>query len=180
MCLLNSIEIGNHIIKTYNNDAVKYEDAFEFLKVGIERNEAIMFITEELTKDEIKERMRKEWKIDVDKLESSGDIILKSNTEWYFPDGIPNKERAAVLWRTLVDECMKNGKKGLRVVGDTSAFFNHGLSRELLDYELILERRFNFPMTAICQYNIENLQNSFTKEEIKSLENSHAIIIYNQ
>ena len=33
----------------------------------------------------------------------------------------------------------KRGKKGLRVVGDVSAFFKYGLQKQLLEYELSLE-----------------------------------------
>ena len=87
---LQTIEQGNHIIAVYPNKDEKFNEAFAFLKQGLQRNEVVVLTTTDLTKDEIRSRMINEWAVDVAELESRGDIMIKTTEELYFPDGIPN------------------------------------------------------------------------------------------
>ena len=52
------LEVGNHILAIYNNREEKFNEIFEFLKMGFLRNEVAMLKTEELTKEEIIWRMK--------------------------------------------------------------------------------------------------------------------------
>ena len=67
---LQTIEQGNHIIAVYPNVDEKFNEAFAFLKQGLQRNEVGVLTTTDLTKDEIRSRMINEWAIDVAELES--------------------------------------------------------------------------------------------------------------
>lgn len=169
---LQTLEVGNHVIAVYPNKEEKFNEAFAFLKDGLQRNEVIVLTTTDLTKDEIRARMRSEWKVDVTKLESKGDIVIRTTEEWYFPDGIPNIQRTMALWSTLVENSLNKGKRGIRVVGDMAAFFKNGFSKELFDYESCLEQRFNFPAIGICAYDSRDIDN-MTLEQIKLLQQHH-------
>ena len=169
---LQTLEVGNHVIAVYHNKEEKINEALAFLKDGLQRNELIMLLTTDFTKDEICAKMRNEWKVDVTKLESKGDIIIRTTEEWYFPDGIPNIQRTMALWSTLVENSINKGKRGLRVFGDMAAFFNNGFSKELFDYELYLEQRFNFPAIGICAYDSGHITN-MTLEQIRQLQQHH-------
>lgn len=146
---LQTIEPGNHILAVYPNKDEKFNEAFAFLKEGLQRDEVIVLTTTDLPKDEIRARMRNEWKVDVTQLESRGDIIIRTTEELYFPDDIPNVQRTTALWSTLVENCLSKGKRGMRVFGDMTAFFKNGFTKELLDYESCLEQRFNFHAIGI-------------------------------
>ena len=161
---LQTLEVGNHVIAVYHNKEEKINEALAFLKDGLQRNELIMLLTTDFTKNE--------WKVDVTKLESKGDIIIRTTEEWYFPDGIPNIQRTMALWSTLVENSINKGKRGLRVFGDMAAFFNNGFSKELFDYELYLEQRFSFPAIGICAYNSGDIAN-MTLEQIRQLQQHH-------
>jgi hypothetical protein len=169
---LQTLEVGNHVIAVYPNKEEKFNEAFAFLKDGLLRNEVIVLTTTDLTKDEIRARMRSEWKVDVTKLESKGDIVIRTTEEWYFPDGIPNIQRTMALWSTLVENSLNKGKRGIRVVGDMAAFFKNGFSKELFDYESCLEQRFNFPAIGICAYDSRDIDN-MTLEQIRLLQQHH-------
>ena len=170
---LQTIEQGNHIIAVYPNKDEKFNEAFSFLKEGLRRNEVIVLTTTDLPKNEIRARMRNEWEeVDVTELESRGDIIIRTTEELYFPDGIPNIQRTMALWSTLVENSINKGKRGLRVFGDMAAFFNNGFSKELFDYELYLEQRFNFPAIGICAYDSGHIAN-MTLEQIRQLQQHH-------
>ncbi len=168
------IEIGNHAFAIYHNKNEKFEDAFNFLKEGIIQNEIAMIITDELTKKEIIDRFEKEYQIQNTKeLIDKGDLIIKSTSEWYFPDGVSSIQRTKALWAELLDRLAKRGKLGLRVFGETSAFFTHGLQQDLLKYEISFEKKFDFPLTAVCAYNKDDIEQYFTNEQLKNIEDHH-------
>jgi hypothetical protein len=169
---LETLEVGNHVIAVYATKEEKFNEAFAFLKEGLQRNEVIVLTTTDLSKDEIRARMSYEWRVNVSELESKGIIIIKTTEEMYFPDGIPNIQRTMALWSTLVENSLNKGKRGLRVFGDMAAFFKNGFSKELFDYELYLEQRFNFPAIGICAYDSRDIDN-MTLEQIRQLQQHH-------
>ncbi|MDQ2686119.1 MAG: MEDS domain-containing protein [Thermoproteota archaeon] len=173
---LQTIEKGNHIIAVYASKQEKFNEAFAFLKDGLERNEVAIMTTTDLTKDEIRARMENEWQLNVDDLESRGDVIIRTTEEVYFPDRIPNIQRTIALWSTLVENCLSKGKNGMRVFGDMSAFFKSGFTKELLEYESSLEQRFNFPIIGICAYDSIDIYNNYTSEQISQLQRHHITI----
>ena len=173
---LQTIEKGNHIIAVYLNKQEKFNEAFAFLKDGLERNEVAVFTTTDLSKDEIRARMEKDWQLSVVELESQGDVIIRTTEETYFPDGMPNIQRTIALWSTLVENCLNKGKRGMRVFGDMSAFFKSGFTKELLEYESCLEQRFNLPIIGICAYDFKDFDNNLKLEQARQLQQCHDTI----
>jgi hypothetical protein len=173
---LQTVEQGNHIIAIYPNKEEKFDEAFAFLKDGLERNEVVVMTTTDLPKDEIRIRMENEWQLNVTELESRGDIIIRTTEEAYFPDGIPNIQRTIALWSTLVENCISKGKRGMRVFGDMSAFFKSGFTKELLEYESSLEQRFNFPIIGTCAYDSKDIDINVTLEQIIQLQQHHSTV----
>lgn len=169
---LETLEVGNHVITVYPTKEKKFNEAFAFLKEGLQRNEVVVLTTTDISKDEIRARMTKEWKVDVSKLESIGDVIIRTTEELYFPDGIPNIQRTTALWSTLVENSLNKGKRGLRVVEDMAAFFRNGFTKELFEYESCLEQKFNFPAIGICAYDSIDVAN-MTSEQIRQLQQHH-------
>jgi DcmR-like sensory protein len=173
---LQTVEQENHIIAIYPNKEEKFDEAFAFLKDGLERNEVVVMTTTDLPKDEIRIRMENEWQLNVTELESRGDIIIRTTEEAYFPDGIPNIQRTIALWSTLVENCISKGKRGMRVFGDMSAFFKSGFTKELLEYESSLEQRFNFPIIGTCAYDSKDIDINVTLEQIIQLQQHHSTV----
>lgn len=52
-------QVGNHIIAIYPTFEDEINEAFEFLKEGLKRNESVMILTEDVGKDILLERIRK-------------------------------------------------------------------------------------------------------------------------
>jgi hypothetical protein len=173
---LQTIEQGNHIIAVYPSKEEKFDEAFAFLKDGLERNEVAVMTTTDLPKYEIRARMAIEWQLNVAELESKGDVIIRTTEEVYFLDGIPNIQRTVALWSTLVENCLSKGKRGMRVFGDMGAFFKSGFTQELLEYESCLEQRFNFPIIGICAYDSKDIDNNVTLEQIRQLQRQHSTV----
>ena len=141
--------IGNQLLQ-FIIQQEKFNEAFEFLKQGLARNEVAMLITEELTKRRnYTDILKRNFKIqNIEELIDRGDFIIKSTSEWYFPDGVPSYQRTKVMWAELINLIAKRGKAGLRVVGDVSAFFKYGLQKQLIQYETSLEQKFDFPIDS--------------------------------
>lgn len=172
---LETLEVGNHVVAVYATKEEKFNEAFAFLKEGLERNEVIVLTTTDLSKDEIRARMRNKWNVNVSELESKGDVIIRTTEEIYFPDGVPNIPRTIALWSTLVENSLNKGKRGLRVVGDMAAFFRNGFTKELLEYESCLEQRFDFPAIGICAYDSVDIENMTTEQLIRLRERHNPI-----
>lgn len=173
---LKTIEKGNHIIAIYENVQDKYNEAVTFLKDGLENNEVAVLTSSQLSKDDIRDMMKYRWNLDPSKLESRGDLILRTTEETYFPDGVPNIQRTLALWSTLVENCLSKGKRGMRVFADMSAFFKTGYTKELMQYELSLEQSFSFPIIGICAYDSKDLDSSFELDQIDQIKQHHSVI----
>ena len=152
------VETGNHIVVIYPDKETELEEAFEFLKSGLEKNEIIMLITDDIPKDEIRKKIRVEWNVDADTLEKNGYLIIKTTPEWYFPYGLPSAHKLNMVWISMIDYPHIKGKNGVRVFTDMSAFFRYGFVRELLLYESTLEKQFDFPFTVICAYKSKDIE----------------------
>jgi hypothetical protein len=61
----------------------------------------------------------------------------------------------------------------MRVFGDMRGFFASGFTKELFEYEMALEQRFDFPVIGICAYDSKDINNNFTSEQIRQLQQHH-------
>ena len=75
---LTQVFVGNHILAVYHDNESKFDEAFKFLKQGLDNDEIIMIVTDSLTKNEISKRMEKEWNVKIEKLTSRG--VINMNT----------------------------------------------------------------------------------------------------
>lgn len=166
------VQIGNHIIAIYSNQEAEYEEAFRFLKEGLDNDEVILIITNHLSKDDIRERMKKEWNINVSAFESRGIINIKTTQEWYYNNGFPDPEKIKMLWLSMTQIAAAKRRRGLRVFADTHTFFENGHGTYLVNYESILEPEFDFPLTAICAYGSDDIS-SLPEEQQKTLFAHH-------
>ena len=165
----------SHIIAVYQDKETKIDEAFRFLKSGLDKNEIVMLITDEISKDNIRKKMKKEWNVNVKALESSYNIIIRTAPEWYFPHGIPSAERIIPRWLALNEIAHVKNKSGVRVFGDTAAFFRSGYTKELVNYESTLEQKFSISFTAICAYDSKNIE-SLSSEQLEALHMHHGIV----
>lgn len=63
---------------------------------------------------------------------------------------MPNIPHTKALRATLVENCLANGKTGMRLFRDMSAFLKTGYTKELIEYESRLEQSFHQPKSCRC------------------------------
>lgn len=171
---LDLIDTGDHVLRIYEDAGVKMNDALEFLKAGLDRNETVMLLTDDLSKDKIRERMSREWNINVKTLETKDQIILKTVHEWYNPIDSFEAKKIMEQWIALVEFVKMKGRCGLRVFEDTAAFFKGGFSEKLIRYESTLPKKSDIPLTIICAYKKKDMDNLSLKQ-YNILRHHHSI-----
>lgn len=183
----------------YPNKDKELEDAIQFLKIGLDNNEASLLIINEqsTSKNEVQERIHRKYNMTYDelaKLQSKGDLSIVTSFEWYLSNRVSeasgvsgrggdnniiqnklmvDKEKVRQSWNNLVNNAVSRGKMGARVFVSTSLFFKLGLAKEFLDYEFNLPVNFDFPIVAMCAYQASDLSSYMTSEEIRKLSLHH-------
>ena len=142
------------------------------LKIGLlERDEDILMVTDTLPKDRIREKIAKEWNVDVRSLEASGRITIMTFREWHLIDDKFDIKRSKIMMAKMVQKALDNGRKGFRSVGDMNPFFSTGMIQQLLAWEPSLGKQFELPIISLCGY---------TQDKLERLDNSAAIAVMQQ
>lgn len=75
-----------HTFSIYSNSQEKLNAGFHFLIEGLENDESILFVTDDLSKEEVIERLVKTCQdlFDISSLVNDGVITILSSNQWYF------------------------------------------------------------------------------------------------
>jgi DNA-binding response OmpR family regulator len=152
---------GDHIVVDFETSQELIEQSMQFLRLGLlEKDEAILLMTDALPKDRIREKITKEWneEEDVGSLEQKGKISLMTFQEFHQSDGKFDAKRGKARMAKMAQKAVDNGRKGLRFVNDANTFFSSGMTQQLIDWELSLEKQFDLPITLVCAYTEENIR----------------------
>jgi hypothetical protein len=173
---LQALTVGSHVFAIYANIKHELDECFAFLKAGFENGEAVWIAEEDLTKEQIRERIRKEWNLEnVEELEARGDITITTSREWYYPDGNFNLEKVVAKWQKAVEDAVAHGKKGLRAFDAVDGLLKDGFADELVAFERVLGSSFKIPFTAICAYKAPDVADRMTAEQLSTLHMSHGL-----
>lgn len=162
---------GEHFLVAFETPQELMEQSLRFLKIGLlEKNEDILLVTDELPKNTIRERIAKEWNVDVESLEQNGRITLMTFPEWHLIDGKFDIKRSKIMMVKMVRKALDRGRKGFRSVVDMNPFFSTGMIQHLVSWESSLEKQFDLPITSLC---------ACTRDKVEQLDNS-AIVVMQQ
>jgi DNA-binding response OmpR family regulator len=160
---------GEHFLVAFETQEELIEQSLQFLKVGLlEKDEDILLVTDKLPKDRIREKISKEWNVDVKSLEQKGRITLMTFREWHLIDGKFDIKRSKTMMEKMVRKALDRGRKGFRSVVDMNPFFSTGMIRQLVSWESSLEKQFDLPITTLCAY---------TRDKVEQLDNSAIVVI---
>ncbi len=161
---VRSLKAGNHAIFFYRNPREKHEVLFNFLEAGLEKDEGAIYIASQETSKQIRRHME-DFGLNVKALEQDmGVLRIFDYDGWYIIDGKVDGLQTMTLGQRVFDEMMELGLKGIRGCGEAACFFEHKKEKELVDYELMLGRRFNLhdrtraklPLTLLCAYDVNH------------------------
>ena len=149
---------GEHFLVAFEPSQQLIDQSLQYLKIGLlENDEDILLVTDELTKKAIRESTVKEWNVDVRSLETNGRITLMTFHEWHLIEDMFDIKRSKTMMTKMVRKALDRGRKGFRLVGDMNPFFSKGMAHQLVALESSLEKQFDLPITTMCAYTKENI-----------------------
>ena len=173
---VKNMELTEHVVLLYTDPEDKRDCLFTYLKAGLDRGQAVAYVTSQENTDDVKKAMVK-FDIDVEQCEQSGALRVIDYRDWYMMDGDFDISRTMELWSKLLEASKTKGFKGLRVTGEMVCFFERDMVDKLMEYEHALHRVWDYPMMAICAYNVK----LFTKKQwfnvLIELLNTHSTTI---
>lgn len=177
--LLRQIEqLGNHdhICLIYRNQKEQFATAIPYMRIGLQRGDQCMYITDDNTKRKVIHAMKKDG-IDVDTALKKRALIFATKNDSYLKGGSfdPDALIKNVLVKAALD-AKKDGYSSLRITGEmTWALGSEPGNDRLVEYEAKLNYFFpKYNASAICQYN----QKRFPPRIIKDVIYMHPIVAY--
>ncbi|MDF0679706.1 MAG: MEDS domain-containing protein [Candidatus Nitrosocosmicus sp.] len=189
----------SHTFSIYSNSQEKLEAGLQFLIEGLENDESISFVTDDLSKEEIIERLKKicQFRFNISTLVNDGVITLLSSTQWYFSGNMLEKGKLSPsggipMCKSLSpirnDTSMKNednikgsdfilpmdSKKRFRAFYDMKPFFEKRYYEALINYESTQKGPSN-PAHTLCAYEI-GLMQEISPETFRTLVKNHTLI----
>ena len=160
---ITQIHDNRHILGVFSSPQRKIEEGLEYLRIEFEdKNEAIFMVTDELTKDEVRNEIIKKWKIssadELADLEKNGIINIKSARKLYFSSNIIDRDKIVKQYSNLTNKAIEKGKRGLRVFVDTRIFFERGYEKYLIEFEKSFSPSYDLPLKVICAYDSDDFK----------------------
>ncbi|MCJ7422727.1 MEDS domain-containing protein [Candidatus Bathyarchaeota archaeon] len=153
------LTIGDHAVAFYDNDNFKRQISFPFLKAGLSRGEAgVYIVSEDKLDSEIREMQ--EYGIDFDSLPKEAFTIMSAH-EWYLRKGRARAKTIATNWQTLVHEKKRAGFAGVHAAGEAAVLISNGKSEELLRYDKSLGRQLASDLCGLCLYDKNVLEERY-------------------
>jgi sugar-specific transcriptional regulator TrmB len=168
----------NHLIFVYDSPDAKYNVLFNYLKAGLDREEAGVYVAGDETPSQIRAAMKR-FGLRVEDYEQTGALQLFGCEDIYIVDGKFSMATTMNLWTQLCNAALKKGFKGLRITGEMACFFKHSLVPELLEYEKALHTILDIPMIAVCAYNASQINKSEDPVNLYSeLTRAHGTVLF--
>ncbi len=141
-----------HVIFLYESQEAKYNVLFNYLKSGLENDEAAVYVSTEENPSEIRDAMKR-FGIEVEKYEKTGALLILGYNDYYIIEGKFDLQTTMGLINKMYNEALSKGFKGWRGAGEMACFFEQNLIKELIEYERALHRVLDTPIIAVCAYN---------------------------
>jgi len=172
---LKHIAAGDHMVLLYDNDAYNAEISAAYISSRVMRNEKCIYIAGDDDQELLIEKLG--LIIDIQEALSSGQVSILNQSDAYSKNGhfIPNN--MINLIKELSLQAIGQGYEAFAITGEISWVLKYESGFEkIMDYEYLLNSEIfgNYPVSAICRYNL----NRFSSEMIKNIIEVHPIIIW--
>ena len=174
---VKQMKAKDHVIMFYSTLEDKHKVLFTYLKAGLDAGEAAAYVASQESLDEVREAMKK-FGVDVDRFERSGALRVIDYKDRYIIGGRFNASKAKELLKERYDEAVAKGFKGLRITGEMACFFNHGMVKELVEYEKSMRKVFEIPVTGICAYDTNLVANEGRGGLYLDLIKAHSTVVF--
>ncbi|MFZ1039429.1 MAG: MEDS domain-containing protein [Candidatus Bathyarchaeia archaeon] len=171
---VRNLALGDHSLLLYDAETFKREISFSFLKEGLSKHQAALYIVSENKLDSENRQVEKHG-ITFHQIHSGAFTILPSE-ELYLRKGKAHAKTIIANWLELAKEKQTAGFEGLCVAAELDSFFENAESKELLTCERALVQQYPSTVCAIYLYSAHTLD----EKELVQLTKSHDHLITRQ
>jgi hypothetical protein len=151
-------KLGDHNVCFYTSPYEKRNLLLSNLKAGLDTGCSAVYVASEENIKQVRFEMRKFGL----KLDDPKKLRILTAEQLYTPDGEFNVNRVIEQGRSMLDESLDRGFKGLYASGDATQIFDqftkNCMLEEWLRYERTIGRTVKFPFSAMCAYSIEQVK----------------------
>src|SRR5579871_1642768 len=152
---LQRMRPGDHYCGIFSSDAEQRRIAIDFVHLGIERNEKMLYLVNLQTAAQLESTLATAG-IDAEALIKKGQLVILTAKETYLKDGTFDPARMIEALKQETVQALEAGYLALRVTGEmTWALAGEPGSERLVEYEALLNQFYvEYPQCyAICQYD---------------------------
>lgn len=155
---LKRLKPHDHLCLVYKTHEEWRRVVIPFIKIGLEKNEKCVYITDTHSADEVRSYLSEE-RVNVCAAEHSGQLVFLHESEAYTRGGTFDPDTMIALLVTETEKALSEGYSALRATGEMSWVVHTPHSEKVVEYEAKLNRDFfpHYPCVALCQYDQERL-----------------------
>jgi PAS domain S-box-containing protein len=175
---LERLGLHDHLCSVYESQEEQFASAAPFVRIGLERGERCIYVTDGSDRLEPVGAALKAAGIEVDRVIRSGALVLMAKDATQREGGHFDPDKILNSWREHTAEALGSGHSGLRLAGETDWVTQGALGMEwLMKYERQATRQFaETSCLALCQYD----RRVCTPELILNVIRTHPIVIYGE
>ncbi|MEI7812022.1 MAG: MEDS domain-containing protein [Ignavibacteria bacterium] len=159
---------GIHLCLIYSNDEERKKIISQFLKSGITHGEKVAYFADELPPGEVIKWLAK-YNVIINNENNSGQFSVSAADQTYCPNGTFDPEVMLLTLKTFYLTAKSENFPNSRVSGEmTWALKGIPGSDRLMEYESKVNNiLMYYPVTAVCQYNVNKFDGAAILECLK-------------
>jgi two-component system NarL family sensor kinase len=172
---LEQLAPHDHLCSIYESSKEHFAVAIPFIRIGLDRGEKCIYITDDGTEAVVRDAMHAEG-IDVERAVATDSLVLEKKEAAYLKHGSFDPEWMFTFWADATAEAMSQGFSALRATGETEWVLRGapGLER-WMEYESRMTHMLaRLNCVALCQYN----RGLFPPEIVQDVIRTHPTLIY--
>ena len=157
----SSFSWGDHICAIFDSHAQQMEIMAGFIGAGLRATQRCVWVAPEESSNALREALA-DIGGDLPTLESSSQLLIISEVEFYLHEGIFEPSRIMDLLRALLEDNRREGYDTMRVASDVSWLRGDYPDPELWErFEARLTREIaKLPLVMVCQYDRRQMSGS--------------------
>jgi len=165
---------GDHICAIFDDRAQQMEIMGAFIGAGLRAVQRCVWVAPQASSDALREALA-DIGGDLATLESSSQLLIISEVEFYLHEGIFEPSRTMDLLGTLLEDNQREGYRTMRVASDVSWLRADSPKPDLWErFEARLTREIaDLPLVMVCQYDRQQVSGSLLVAALRT----HPIVI---
>lgn len=156
--MFESLKRGSHVFIVCPSNEFQICDFKPFLQNGIDHNELVMILLQSCPNFYETDNLSKASpSLDLSH-EKKCQVLFKSTEDWFNPFCCLDFNVFLNRWEKIIDEALKDGKEGIRLLVETNRFLREKLDNALISFDRIIQDLFNFPITSMYIYKSKDIE----------------------